>query len=72
MGYAGKYSWPISFQDFFTFDLFDLNTGGPLLHCTCSSFIFKVNHVFMGEKDNPLEKVVIVEKEIDSIEKDGV
>ena len=37
-----------------------------------SSFIFKVNHVFMEEKHNPLEKVVIVEKKIDYIEIDGV
>ena len=37
-----------------------------------SSFILKVNHVFMEEKHNPLEKVVIVEKKIDYIEIDGV
>ena len=37
-----------------------------------SSFIFKVNYVFMEEKHNPLEKVVTVEKKIDYIEIDGV
>ena len=40
--------------------------------CDFSSFIFKVNHVFMEVKDNPLEKVVIDEEEIDSIDIDGV
>ena len=33
MGYAGKYSWPISLQDFFTFDLFDLLIVVPGVHC---------------------------------------
>ena len=28
-------------------------------------FIFKVNHVFMEEKDNSVEKVVIEEEELD-------
>ena len=35
-------------------------------------FIFKVNHVFVEEKDNPVEKVVIDEGELDSIEIDGI
>ena len=35
-------------------------------------FIFKVNHVFVEEKDNPEEKVVIDEGELDSIEIDGI
>ena len=34
-----------------------------------SSFIFKVNHVFLEEKDNPPEKVVIDEEELDGLEK---
>ena len=37
-----------------------------------SSFIFKVNHVFMGEKENPAEKVVINEEDLDGIETDGI
>ena len=35
-------------------------------------FIFKVNHVFVEEKDNPVEKVVIDEGELDIIEIDGI
>ena len=37
-----------------------------------SSFIFKVNHVFMEEKDNPAEKVAIDEEDLDNIEKDSI
>ena len=37
-----------------------------------SSFIFKVNHVFMEEKDNPSEKVVMHEEEHNGIEIDGI
>ena len=33
-----------------------------------SCFIFKVNYVFIEEKDNPVEKVVIDEEELDGIE----
>ena len=43
------------------FDLFD-----------SSIFIFKANHVFKEEKNNPVEKVVIDEEELDGIEVDGV
>ena len=32
-----------------------------------SSFIFQVNHVFMEEKNNPLERVVMDETELDGI-----
>ena len=32
-----------------------------------SILIFKLNYVFMEEKDNPAQKVVIDEKEIDGI-----
>ena len=32
-----------------------------------SLFIFEVNHVLMGEKDNPVEKVAIDEEELDRI-----
>ena len=32
-----------------------------------SVFIFEVNHVFVEEKDNPEEKVVIDEEELDGI-----
>ena len=35
-------------------------------------FIFKVNHVFVEEKDNPVEKVVINEGELDIIEIDSI
>ena len=35
-------------------------------------FIFKVNHVFMEEKDKAVEKVVIDEVELDGIEIDGI
>ena len=37
-----------------------------------SIFIFKINHVFMEGKDNPVEKVVIDEEEPDVIEIDGI
>ena len=37
-----------------------------------SSFIFNANHVFMKEKDNPAEKVVINEEDLDGIEIDGI
>ena len=39
-------------------------------HSTISDidFIFKVNHVFMEEKDNLLDKVVIDEEELDNID----
>ena len=33
LGYAGLYSWPISFAGFFTFDLFDLLILIPGFHC---------------------------------------
>ena len=36
-----------------------------------SILIFKLNYVFMEEKDNPAQKVVIDEKEIDGIVIDG-
>ena len=36
------------------------------------SFIFKVNHIFMAEKENPSEKVVIDGEELDGIKRDGV
>ena len=35
-------------------------------------FIFKVNQVFMEEKDNSVDKVVIDEEELDDIQIDGV
>ena len=35
------------------------------------SFIFKENHVF-NEKENPSQKVVIVEKELDDIDIDDI
>ena len=36
LGYGRKHSWPISLQDFLLVTcLTNLNTGGPLLHCTC-------------------------------------
>ena len=37
-----------------------------------SIFIFKVNCVFMEETDNPVEKVVIDDEELDGIEIDGI
>ena len=37
-----------------------------------SSFIFKANHVFMKEKDNLAEKVVINEEDLDGVEIDGI
>ena len=37
-----------------------------------SIFIFKVKHVFMEEKDNPVEKLVIDEKEVDGIHIDDI
>ena len=36
-----------------------------------SSFVFKENHVF-NEKDNPSEKVVIAEEELDDIDIDDI
>ena len=36
LAYVVKYSWPINFQDFSLLTLIlNLNTGDPLLHCTC-------------------------------------
>ena len=35
-------------------------------------FIFKVNHVFMEETDNSVEKVVIDEEDLDRIEIDDI
>ena len=35
-------------------------------------FIFKVNQVFMQEKENSVEKVVLYEEELDGIEIDGM
>ena len=39
-----------------------------------SSYIFKENHVFIEEEDNPSNspKVVIVEEELDGIDIDGI
>ena len=37
-----------------------------------SIFIFKVNRVFMEETDNPVEKVVIDDEELDGIEIGGI
>ena len=37
-----------------------------------SIFIFKVNHDFLEEKDNPVENVAIDEEEPDGIEIDGI
>ena len=37
-----------------------------------SSFIFKENHVFIEEDDNPLDKVVTVKEELDGIDIDGI
>ena len=34
--------------------------------------IFKVNHVFMEEKDSPVEKFIINQKELDGIGIDGI
>ena len=36
-----------------------------------SSFIFKENHVFIEEEDNPSDKVAIVGEELDGIDVDG-
>ena len=36
-----------------------------------SSFIFEENHVFI-EEDNPADKVVTVEEELDAVEVDGI
>ena len=38
----------------------------------CFSFFFKVNHVFMEEKDNPVGKVFIDEDKLNGIEIDGI
>ena len=37
-----------------------------------SDFIFKANHVFIENKDNISEKVVIDDEELDGIDIDGV
>ena len=36
-----------------------------------SSFIFKMNHVFI-EKDNLRENIIIVEEELDDVDIDGI
>ena len=38
----------------------------------CSSFIFKINQVFIAKQDNPSEKIVKVEEELDGISVDGI
>ena len=37
-----------------------------------SDFIFKANHVFIENKDNISEKVVIDDEELDGIDIDGI
>ena len=37
-----------------------------------SGFIFKVNYIFMEEKDNPSEKVAIDKEELNGTEIDGI
>ena len=37
-----------------------------------SSFIFKENHVFIEEQDNPSDIVITVEEELDGIDMDGI
>ena len=37
-----------------------------------SSFIFKENQVFIEDEDNPSDKVVMVEEELDGIDIDGI
>ena len=37
-----------------------------------SSSIFKENHVFIEEEDNPSDKVVMIEEELDGIDIDGI
>ena len=37
-----------------------------------SSFIFKVNHAFIEEEDNPSEKVAVYEEELDGISINGI
>ena len=36
------------------------------------SFIFKENHPFIEEEDNFSGKVILVEEELDGIDKDGI
>ena len=50
----------------------DSTTFAELIFLIFSIFIFKVNHVFMEEKDNPAEKVVIDEEELEGFELDGI
>ena len=37
-----------------------------------SSFIFKGNHFFIEEEDNPSDIVITVEEELDGIDIDGI
>ena len=37
-----------------------------------SSFTFKVNHIFMEEREKLVEKIVINEEELDGIETDDI
>ena len=37
-----------------------------------SSFTFKENHVFIEEEDNPSDKIVIAEEELDGIDINGI
>ena len=37
-----------------------------------SSFIFKENRIFIGEEDNPSEKIITIEKELDGVDIDGI
>ena len=45
-------------------------TFADIIFFYVSSFIFKENHVLI-EEDNPSEKIVIVEEELENIDRDG-
>ena len=52
--------------------MLDSTTFADIVFFYFSSFIFKANHVFMEEKDNPAEKVVIDEGDLHGIVIDGI
>ena len=56
----------------FTFYFYSYKKGNTEPYIRRFIFIFKVSHVFMEQRDNPVEKVVIDEEELDGIEIDNI
>ena len=51
---------------------YEIKCGKLLSQIMRRSSIFKENRIFIEEKDNPSDKVVIVEEELDDVDIDGI